>query len=206
MPRNRFALAGIVWTPKLTPPEASAHIRRHRVTSGGSGLALAVQKHVRRPALFSSAHIRRHRRTSGGSGLALAVQSTSDGQPFFHGKETMRTWPPASVKSKDGSGIAPPVASRHGYATLRPFGPASFCRAPAVRRHVRKPDKTPCRQSPGGARVAALAWKETWRAPPQRNTRAPSATLPLRSPRAALSGGHVVAGGACAALAARFGL
>ncbi len=161
MPRNRFALAGIVWSPKLKHP-------------GRSGLALAVQKHVRRPALFS--------RRRDDEDVA------------------------ASIRKKQGwLRVAPPVASRHGYATLRPFGPASFCRAPAVRRHVRKPDKTPCRQSPGGARVAALAWIESWRAPPRRNTRAPSATLPLRSPRAALSGGHVVAGGACAALAARFG-
>ncbi len=118
------------------------------------------------------------------AGWLWPCESTSDGQPFFHGKETMRTWPPASVKSKDGSGIAPPVASRHGYATLRPFGPASFCRAPAVRKHVRKPDKTPCRQSPGGARVAgAGVERDVARTTPAQHPRALRYATASLSPR-----------------------
>ncbi len=214
MPRNRFALAGIVWTPKLTPPEASAHIRRHRVTSGGSGLALAVQKHVRRPALFSwlgshpeaSAHIRRHRLTSGGSGLALAVQKHVRRPALF-------SW------QRDDEDVAASIREKQGW--LRDCSAGRFAprlRNPSALRACvvlscacRAKARQEARQNalPSISRWCACCGagveRDVARTTPAQHPRALRYATASLSPRGP-AGGHVVAGGACAALAARFGL
>ena len=175
MPRNRFALAGIVWTPKLTPPEASAHIRRHRVTSGGSGLALAVQKHVRRPALFSWQR---------------------DDEDVAASIREKQGW----LRDCSAGRFAPRL--RNPSALRACVVLSCACRAKA--RQEARQNALPS-ISRWCACCGAGVERDVARTTPAQHPRALRYATASLSPRGP-TGGHVVAGGACAALAARFGL